>query len=170
MGRSDGEIAEEIAKVISNTVQVDFLPCGQVKKVDDYDAIIAGTSVHASQTVGSFRKFLHSNYSVIQNKPTAIFAVCANMIEDTQENRVETMGWLEKTLSKFPEIKPALIGLFGGAFITERAEYQKLFFLIRKIINAMKIKMIEDYGKSDFRNWEIIRAWAEEVINLFKQQ
>jgi menaquinone-dependent protoporphyrinogen IX oxidase len=87
------------------------------------------------------------------------------MIEDNEENRAESFGWLEKTTGKYPDINPVSIGLFSGAVINDSGEYNQLFFILRKIIDAMKEKMVEEYGKSDFRDWDKIRIWAQEIVD-----
>ena len=87
-------------------------------------------------------------------------------MDDNEENRIETSGWLEKTTGRYPDIHPISIGLFGGAVIDDTTEYRKQSIVVRKIINAMKEKMVEDYGKSDFRDLSKVREW---VLDLTKR-
>ena len=56
------------------------------------------------------------------------------------------------------------IGLFGGAMLTNGDDFYKLNIIIRKTITAMSKKMVDEHGKSDFRDWEFIHSWAEDVI------
>lgn len=158
------QVAEKIAETIrSNDITVDITNAQEARLISDYQIIILGTSIHASKTVSSFRKFLSRFSDQLAVKPVAYFVVCANMMEDTKENREETLGWLNKVTSKYPTIKPASTGLFGGAVLTNGQDFEKLNFLIKKIIGTMKSKMEEDYGKSDFRDWEKIQRWADDL-------
>ena len=85
------------------------------------------------------------------------------MWEDTPKSRNETTQWINKTLAKYPEIKPVSLGLFAGAVITEGEDFDKLNILFRKTIESMQHNLIKQYGKTDFRDWDAIRSWADEV-------
>jgi len=159
------EVANEIGKVFqANSFNVDVVIANESKSIDTYDAILLGTSIHAGQTVKSFRQFIKNNIDILIKKPTALFVVCANMMKDSEANREETLAWLDRVVGKYDKFKPLSIGLFGGAVLTTGNDFNKLNVFIRKTIAAMNKKMIDEHGKSDFRNWEFIRSWAEGVI------
>jgi len=159
------EIAIKIAEVLNNhNMQADVTSADQVKSVQEYQAVLIGTSIHASQTANTFKKFLKRFYKNLVKVPVGIFVVCANMMEDTKKNQIETMEWLQRSTQKYPEIKPISIGLFGGALITEGDDFNKLNFLFRKIILSMRESFIKEHGKTDFRDWQKIIAWTEDLI------
>lgn len=159
------QVADEIGKDLSkNNLQVSVLPAKEVKSVSDYQVIILGTSIHAGQMTGDFNRFLNRFHKELAVKKTSIFVVCLNMIEDNEKNKSETLGWLNKSISKFPEIKPLTLGLFAGAAITDSEEFNKLNILVKKLIESMKKSMDTDKGKSDFREWEKIHAWTAELL------
>ncbi len=158
------EVAEKIGEILkSNGLEVDVRAAKEVKKISEYQGVALGTSIHAGQTVGAFREFLSRFHRELTAMPVSYFVVCANMMEDKEETRQETMQWLHKATDKYPEIQPISTGLFGGAVLTRGADYEKLNFLIKKMLGTMKQKMEEDYGKSDFRDWQKIEDWS---INL----
>jgi len=160
-------IAEEISKVfVEKGISSDLFNAKEVSSITEYDLIVLGTSIHAFNTVRGFNKFLRKFHNELEKKKTAFFVVCANMMEDNEENRIETSGWLEKATGRYPDIHPISIGLFGGAVIDDSTEYKKQSIVVRKIINAMKEKMVEDYGKSDFRDLSKVREW---VLDLTKR-
>lgn len=162
-------VAEEIAQVLEEKgIHPHVMLAKEIKSIDGFDGIILGTSIHATRTVRGFNKFLKKYKDELKSRPTALFTVCANMMDDCEENRIMTLGWLQKEIGKYPQLNPVSIGLFGGAVITDGEDYQKLNGLIRKMITAMKKKMVEDFGKSDFREWDKIRMWSEEVANLIR--
>ena len=78
--------------------------------------------------------------------------------------REETLAWLGKVIGKYPKFKPLSIGLFGGAMLTNGDDFNKLNLLIRKTITAMNKKMVDEHGISDFRDWEFIHSWTEDLI------
>lgn len=164
------EVANEIGKVFqANSFNVDVFMANESKSIDTYDAILLGTSIHAGQTVKSFRQFINNNIDILIKKPTALFIVCANMMKDSEANREETLAWLDRVVGKYDKFKPLSIGLFGGAVLTTGNDFNKLNVLIRKTIAAMNKKMIDEHGKSDFRNWEFIRSWAEGVVKKIER-
>lgn len=155
------EIAERIRDILkSKGFEISIKAAKEIKDINGYQSVLLGTSIHASQTVGAFRKFLARFNKQLITIPTAYFTVCANMMEDSEENRYETLGWLRKVTDKYPDVNPISTGLFGGAVVTEGKDFDKLNFFIKKVIGSMKTKMEEDYGKSDFRDWEKIEAWT----------
>lgn len=158
------QVADEIGKDLNkNNLQVSVLPAKNVKSVSEYQVVILGTSIHASQMTGDFNRFLNRFHKDLVTRKTGYFVVCFNMIEDNEKNRAETMGWLNKSISKFPEIKPIALGLFAGAALTDSEEFNKLNVLVKKLIESMKKSMNTDKGKSDFREWEKIHAWTAEL-------
>lgn len=162
-------IAEEISKVLNEKgITSDLLPAKEVTSIDEYELIVLGTSIHAFNPGKAFKKFLRKYQSNLTKKQTAFFVVCANMMEDNEENREETLAWLEKTTGKYPDIQPISIGFFGGAVVDDSDEYKKQFIVVRKIINAMKEKMVEDYGKSDFRDWSKVREWTLDLVKQIR--
>ncbi len=128
-----------------------------------YDAFILGTSIHASNPIRSFKKFLKKNFTVLQSKPTAFFVVCANMYEDTPENREETLSWLTKAISSVPTIPVIDTGLFGGAILTSGPDFDKLPFFTKSIIKTMQTSTIDKVGKDDFRDWDKIKDWTIKI-------
>ena len=53
--------------------------------------------------------------------------------------------------------------MFAGAAVTDSEEFNKLNVLVKKLIESMKKSMDTEKGKSDFRDWEMIHAWAAEL-------
>lgn len=159
------EVATEIGKIFkANSFEVVVNKANKNKNINEFDVILLGTSIHAGQTGRSFRGFIKKNVDVLIKKHTALFVVCANMMIDSEDNRSETLAWLDRAIGKYKKFKPLSIGLFGGATLTDGTDFYKLNIFIKKIITAMDKKMIEEYGKSDFRDWKSVQAWAKELI------
>lgn len=162
---STKEIAEYISKVfLDHNITTDVISADEQVNIQEYDLIIAGTSIHATRTVSSFRKFLKTHLEQLSQKNVAYFVSCANMMNDTEESRNETLGWFNKAILPFEKIQPLSIGLFGGATVTAGDKFQKLNIFAKRIILAMQKNMLSEYGKTDFRDWDKIRLWASELI------
>jgi len=161
------EIAERIAvKLNQSGFETRVVSTKENINIQSFDLVIIGTSIHAGQTTRSFRRFLRANKELLSKKQVAYFVACANMMNDTAETRAETTTWLKKSTDKFNDIKPISIGLFGGATITSGVTFDGLNIFIRRIIKSMDQKMISEYGKSDFRDWEKIESWAFELTKI----
>jgi len=158
------QVADEIARQLrSHKVEVVVESANEVKSISGFDAVYAGSSIHAGQTNGPFNKFLRKFKKQLSSMPVSVYIVCANMSEENPRARKETLGWVNKTLEKFPSIKPLSIGLFGGAVITDGDDFLKLNFLFRKVVLSMKDTLSKDHGKTDFRDWDAIRSWTDET-------
>jgi menaquinone-dependent protoporphyrinogen oxidase len=158
------QVANEIEKELSkNELQVNVMKAKSVRSVVEYEAVILGTSIHAGQMTGDFNRFLNRFHKDLAVKNSCFFVVCFNMIEDNEKNNMETLGWLNKSLSKYPEIKPVSLGLFAGAALTDSEEFNNLNILVKKLIESMKKSMDTDKGKSDFRELDKIHSWAADV-------
>ena len=67
-----------------------------------------------------------------------------------------------------PEIPILDTGLFGGAVLTNGEDYNKLNFAAKFIIKSMKKSVDEKLNGNDFRDWEKIKAWANEIAHKLK--
>ncbi len=157
-------VADAIAKELTDkNTTVEVLRANQVTDINAYDAVLVGTSIHASRTVGVFNKFLRRFHEPLKSKKLAYFVVCANMFEDKEQNRTETLGWLNKALVGLEDLKPVDIGLFAGGVVTEGEDYQHQNFIIKAILGAMKESIIKQYNTSDMRDWKKIGQWGKEL-------
>ena len=135
----------------------------QVKDIRGYDAVVAGTSIHAGRTVGDFNRFLRRFHQPLKDKKLAYFVVCANMFEDKQQNRTETLEWLNKSLTGLDDLKPVDVGLFAGGVLTEGEDYDHLNFIVKAILGAMKESITKQYKTNDMRDWEKIAQWGRQL-------
>lgn len=166
---STREVGEYIANILNKRdVRTKVISAKDKVDLESYDLFIIGTSIHASLTISSFRSFLKSNQAILSENKVALFVSCANMMNDTEETRIETLGWLNKAIKPFQSIVPVSIGLFGGATITSGGTFDQLNIFARRIVSVMQKNMISEYGKSDFRDWEKIESWTIELINKFQ--
>jgi menaquinone-dependent protoporphyrinogen oxidase len=146
---------------------VDIEKSNSSVKVENYDGFIIGTSIHAGKTIKSFRKFIKANLKSLILKPTAIFVVCANMINETDQNRQETLRWVCKDLDRYSDFKPLSIGLFGGAYLTEGKDFENINFFVRKMIISMKKNLSENQKNADFLNSDSIKDWVDEISEKY---
>ncbi|MBA7710138.1 hypothetical protein ES703_119070 [subsurface metagenome] len=81
----------------------------------------------------------------------ACFALGLSLMEDTEQNRAQMLKWLAPISES---IKPVDIGLFGGRWDKKRVPWFMRIFPL---------------PEGDFRRWEKIEAWAEELVAKLKE-
>jgi menaquinone-dependent protoporphyrinogen oxidase len=150
-------VAEAIGGVLREAgAQVDICRARRAKDVDSYQAVIVGASVHMGLLHREVTRFLRRYRKALAQVPVAHFCVCLAASEDTEENRTATAGYLEKLRQAAPEVEPVDQGLFAGAVLADTPEFKRLFPLLKVPVTAMA-------EQPDHRDWEAIRAWAQEI-------
>ncbi len=75
-------------------------------------------------------------------------------------------SFIDPILSKYPDISPVSIGLFGGAIDFTKEKYSLFEKIVLRILGF--ILRLPDKNKADWRNWDTIDAWAAEVGDKMK--
>lgn len=156
---STAEIAEKIAEVLrKGNLEVSILAANEVGDVSSYDAVVVGSGVYAGHWLKDAVTFLESNENILATTPVWIFSS-----GPTGEGEpVEIMhGWRfpEAQQSTISHIKPRDIRLFHG-----KIDSHKLHLGDRLIVKAVRAK------EGDFRDWEMISAWAKQIATELQQQ
>jgi len=151
-GSAEG-IAEAIAGSLrEDGIEVDLVPVKKVSDVTSYKAVILGSPVRAGKLMAEAVKFVKANQEALSQMPVAYFVVCLTMQDDTEENRVKVLAYLDTLREQVPQVKPVDVGLFAGAL-----DFKKLSLPIRLIMKSMKSV------EGDFRDWDSIKAWAAKM-------
>jgi menaquinone-dependent protoporphyrinogen oxidase len=153
---STGEVAEYIGDVLRKAgLKVDVYPAKQAKNLSPYSAVVLGTGVRSGHIFSEAVGFVTRHREILPYIPTAYFLVCLTMTEDTSEQRQIASGYLEP-LREVAE--PISTGLFGG-----RIDHSKLELPWRLLLRNVKDGPM---AGGDWRNWQAIRQWANELIPL----
>jgi menaquinone-dependent protoporphyrinogen oxidase len=149
---STAEIAERIGQVLQQAgLEVEIKPAEQVGSLVDYGAVVLGSAVYAGQWRKEAAEFLTGNEAALAERPLWLFSSGPTGEGDP----VKLMdGW------RFPEalqpvadrLKVRDIAFFGGALDT-----QKMNLAERLIVKSLKAPT------GDFRNWDVIEAWAKAI-------
>lgn len=151
-------VAEAVGDVLrEGGLTVDVKRAKQVNDLTPYDAVVIGASVHAGQIPRSLRRFVRKNRERLRDVSVADFIVCLTMVEDTPENREQARSYLAKLHKEAPGLNPIATGLFAGAVLSEGEDFERLFPLVKIPVKGMA------ESEEDHRDWEAIRAWAQEL-------
>jgi menaquinone-dependent protoporphyrinogen oxidase len=129
---------------------VDVLDARDVHNIDLYTTVILGSGIRAGHLLPEAVQFAKRFRSDLQSLPTAYFVVCMTMKDDTPQNRETVEGYLKPLI----DIRtPFSTGLFAGVMDPER-----LGFIWRQLMRNVE--------RGDYRKWDAIRAWANELVGV----
>ena len=161
---STAEVAEAIGQVLGQRAEVTVEEVQDLISIEPYDAVLIGSPVRAGKWLRRATSFLKKHQSKLTQKPVACFTLCLTAKDEAGRQRA-SKEIIEPLLNEYPLIKPIAVGLFGG-----KIEYQKLPWLIRGVIKRVSKKEgFPTEGVIDFRDWDAIRAWGEEVGSRLEQ-
>jgi len=150
-------IAEAIAEVLRQPgTEVDVCRAREAKEIESYQAVVVGTSVHMSMLSRESLRFLRRNRRALEQVPVALFCVCLAAAKDTEENLGMVAGYLERMRKAATGLRVVGEAAFAGAVLSDSHEFEQLFPLLKIPVTAMA-------QEPDGRDWDAIRAWAEEL-------
>ena len=153
---STQEVAEAVAATLRERgLAVDIQPMRNVQALDQYRAIVLGAPLYMFHWHRDALNFLARHREALTQRPVAIFALGPFHAEEKEFQGAREQ--LDKELAKFPWLTPQAITIFGGKF-----DPQKLTFP-HNLIPALK-----NMPASDVRDWPAIRAWANDLAELFQ--
>jgi menaquinone-dependent protoporphyrinogen oxidase len=174
-------VGEEIAK---SGAKVEVLPISEVKDLQGYDGVVLG----GPMIMGWHRSamgFLRKHRTEFQRIPLAVFVMSMSLTKTAdmsldgvpitideklpkppadpvrlnfKERYAQVRNYLRPILAAMQPAKPASIGVFGG-----RLEYGRL-----KWWAVLFVMFVIQVPAGDRRNWDAIKAWADEVGQAFR--
>ncbi len=153
---STGGVADAIGKELCNGgAAVDVCMVKNIGDLTPYRGAVVGSAIYMGKWLPEAVDFLERNRGVLGEIAVAYFVVCMTMGQPTEENRRKVLAYLDPVLKKVPQVKPVEIGTFAGAL-----NYSKLSMPFKVI---MKVKGAPE---GDFRQWDVIRAWATRLHEI----
>ncbi len=144
---STREVAESIAAHLRERLySTDVEAADSVTDLDGYDGVVLGGSIYMTRWHPDARTFLKRHRAALEQIPLAVFAMGPLT---TDEHDVDSARkQLDHALESTPELEPVAIAIFGGV-----VDPTKLGFPFNHM------------PASDARDWDAIRAWADEVAD-----
>jgi menaquinone-dependent protoporphyrinogen oxidase len=148
------EVADSVAYHIAGKgYRVELRHINEVSDLSSYSLIIIGSAIRMGNVTPEIKSFVEKRKNEIETIPTAYFVVCLTLKDDTSDNREKVKEYLSPLRII---VQPFAEGYFAG-----KMDYSKLKRMDRFIVKRM-VKAPE----GDFRDWKLIREWAEELPNL----
>ena len=120
------------------------MPVKEVARLDGYEAVVLGAALYMGHMHADAREFLSLNRDVLATLPVAVFAMGPFSLEEDQVRGSRKQ--LDAALARTPTVRPVSTAIFGG--VLDPAEHHFPF---------------SHMPASDARDWDAIRAWADDV-------
>ncbi len=152
---STAEIAQVIGReLVSAGHAVDVTEIKKVSTLAGYAAIVIGGPLYMGSVDSAVGKFVEKNYEQLLKLPVAAF-VAGLAPKNPDPGAIEAaMAALRKSLGP---VTPVSSVLFAG-----KLDPATVNFVMRKFLEMAKIPA------GDFRDWDTIAAWAQELPEKMK--
>lgn len=146
---STAEIAERIGEVLTERGhEVDIVPPEGVTDLSGYEAVVLGSAVYAGHWVASAKDLAQRIAELSPHPETWIFSSGPlGEPPKPEEDPVDVAPILEATSAREHRV-------FSG-----KIDKSKLSFGEKAIVVAVRA------ATGDFRNWDVIEAWAKEIAD-----
>lgn len=155
-------VAEAIGQILVECgAQVDVLPMQNVKDLAPYQAVVAGSGIQGGQWLPEAMQFMRAQRAALAQKPFAAFLVCMTLAMPKGDYHQHVATWLEPVREL---VRPVSEGLFAGALDISKVPSfgEKLKFRLSVALGV--------WSQGDHRDWNAIRAWAENLSPLLMRQ
>ena len=141
---STREVAESVASALrTRQLRVDVRPAGEVDHLDQYAGVVLGGGIYMGRWHRDARGFARHFEAELRELPVAVFAL--GPIDDVPEHRAGSEKQFRRAVEKL-QLDPFASTVFGGV-----VDPRKLHFPFSHMEAV------------DVRDWDEIRAWADEV-------
>ena len=114
----------------SNTVETKWVK--NVNDLNNYDAVIIGSSIQYDRWMPEATEFVTANQNILSKLPVAYFFTClALSIQNEKAAKKKAMAYSDKLYALIPQVKPVGVGRFAGVL-----DYNKLSFFILLILGS----------------------------------
>jgi menaquinone-dependent protoporphyrinogen oxidase len=158
---STAGVAEAIGRTLTEKgVQVDVLPMQDVRDLSPYRAVVAGSAIQDKQWLPEAMQFVRARQAELSRKPFAAFLVCMTLaMRNGESYRPFVVEFLAPVRAL---VKTVSEGQFAGIL-----DIAKVPTLRDRIMFRLSV-LFGVWTEGDHRDWNAIRAWAENLSPLLK--
>ncbi|KAA3618315.1 MAG: hypothetical protein D8M58_20650 [Calditrichaeota bacterium] len=161
---STAEVAIAISKVFcarGHFVETKWIK--NIHSIQKYDAVILGSAIQYDKWMPEAEKFVQLNQKKLREIPVAYFFTCLTLSEKSKKTEKTASKYAEKLMAIDPLVNPLSIGQFAGVL-----DYDKMS-LFKKLM-FKTISLVTGVQEGDYRNWNIIDGWANNVHFRFSKK
>jgi menaquinone-dependent protoporphyrinogen oxidase len=148
---STEEVAEAVAERLREAgLDAHLVPAAEVDDLEGYHGVVLGAALYMGRVHHDAHHLLKRFHRRLATLPVAVFAM--GPLTLSEHDVVGSRKQLGAALSKVSDVEPFAVAIFGG--VIHHAEHFPF--------NHMP--------ETDARDWDAIRAWAEEVASVFYER
>jgi len=148
---STQEVAVEVGKILGERgYAVDVIPAVENPQVDDYQFVLIGSAVHGNRWLSEASEFVEANQATLSRVPVAFFSLCLSGLAKNETSLASARDTIYGPLRAF--VMPVAEILFAGK--VDR----------RGVALGLPGWLARFFPTLDFRNWDKIRNWTQELI------
>jgi menaquinone-dependent protoporphyrinogen oxidase len=133
---------------------VEVRPVAEVEDLSPYRAVVMGSAIQGGAWLPEALEFVRAHQAELARVPVATFLVCMTMATKNPSYRQGVAQWMQPVRSL---VRPVSEGLFAGSLDIKR---------IPSLGDRVKFRlsvMMGVWAEGDHRDWQAIRAWAEDL-------
>lgn len=162
-----GKVAERVVGVLSDRGHettlfgVEVLPPNL--DVEEFDAVLVGSSIHLGRHGGAIRSFVENNREAFAGRPTGFFQLSLSSAVDDEDRQAEAAGYVDAFLEG-TGWDPDRIALFGGAL-----RYSEYGFLKRLLMQRIAEGATGDTDTArdyEYTDWAEVAAFANDFASF----
>lgn len=154
------KIAERISldlQVLS--VAVELVPIVEAPmKVDQYDAILLGASIHGGKHAPEVADFVRAHRKRLEATPSAFFSVSLTAADRDEVHQAKAEGYVQEFFDSV-DWHPELVGCFGGAL-----RYSQYGFVKKLIVRHIAKSIDKDTDTSsdhEYTDWDDVDHFTQ---------
>jgi menaquinone-dependent protoporphyrinogen oxidase len=148
---STAEIAAAMGETLSaRGYAVDVKPVKENPDLSGYTAVVLGSAIRMGNYLPEAVEFVKNNQQALQNLPVSLFAVHMLNTGDDETSRTARLAY-------HSAVRP-LLNNAEEVYFEGKMDFSRLSFMDRMI--SKMVKAVE----ADHRDWDKIRAWANELV------
>jgi menaquinone-dependent protoporphyrinogen IX oxidase len=160
------EVVQEMAKKAQelgvNSEMVFLKKEKPSSEIQEYDLVLIGSGIQAGQWTKEPLNFIKNNLDSLTKQKVALFVVCGNAGNPEKCDEAQLL-YLDNISEKYPGLSPVSTALIGGVF-----DFSKYNFAVRTLVKSI-VKAQMPLGeelpeKIDFRDWDKIRGWIQQLL------
>ncbi|MCI0711389.1 MAG: flavodoxin domain-containing protein [Chloroflexi bacterium] len=143
--------------------EITVTDCDEVHDVSDYDGIIIGSGIYKGMWLPAAETFLRRFSEALGTTPLAAFILCIRILEPDGREHVMTEYMPMHLLEKLNVIS---LEAFAGQLIASEIEWHERWTLTIRYDGAVDPNQTFD---EDYRRWDKIYAWVDEIAEKFRE-
>lgn len=156
---STAEIANAIGGVLKERgLESTVMDVRNVNTISGYDAFVLGSAVHTGSWLPEMKTFVKQFIDTLTKNPIYFWMSCIRVLEQHGEEHALTHYMVPDLTAR---LNPRLVTALAGRLDLESTDWNERWTLAARYDGVTWPSNFD----GDFRDWEVIRAWAGRIAD-----